>query len=347
MKFTADPGLHLWVGQHRIHPSYDGGERPGETRFRLLLPQRDIRLRSRSTRPHRTEGAMDGRVLGYRVRAIRLEAGPARIEIDPAALVGFEGFHEWETPGWIWTNGDAVIPADALARFEGEVEVTIVGESLARYEVEDPIRLQAQALLRRCLSLGDNCDLAFAQSHFDAEPLDLLRWAATPHEQLCRGLRNGFAGLGDDAHTQLVWLEAGEYRLVDARYSSFHTRVFARTDAKGEEQIRQSGIRRLRFLRGKLLHDLASGVRMAVARSRDPAVGEAEVTDLHRAFRSLTHGPLLVLRPAREASEIGTVNLRPGALLEGWHDPGVREQDCWEGLHGLCAAAEAKLTRAA
>ena len=64
-------------------------------------------------------------------------------------------------------------------------------------------------MLQFC-SLGDNCDFAAAQRAYQAEPLDLFRWARTPFVSLIRLLDNDFNGLADIKVTRLQ----SDYRVV-------------------------------------------------------------------------------------------------------------------------------------
>jgi hypothetical protein len=212
------------------------------------------------------------------------------------------------------------LPGWLFAGLSGPIALRVEGDGLGQYPPDSDTAMALQDLMRGVLSIGENCDVGFAQSHFDAEPLDLLRWSSATVDQLCFGLRCGFAGLGEPRHTQIVWTGA-EYRLVDRRYASFHTMAFEQANAAGEDRLLEDGCKRLAFLRRKLLHDLAEGRRLVVYRTRNPDFGRAERRELWSALRGLGSARLLVLTPAARVSLVGDVVTMGDGLFSGGFDP--------------------------
>ncbi len=111
---SEDADVHFLVDGRRVEPAW-----LAEDVMAVALPpgMRELRLRSRATRPSMALGGTDHRRLGVMVQAIALdEAGQATpIALDHPALC--RGFHPAETDGttpWRWTDGDAAIPMPIL-----------------------------------------------------------------------------------------------------------------------------------------------------------------------------------------------------------------------------------------
>ena len=105
------------------------------------------------------------------------------------------------------------------------------------------------ALFENFESLGDNCEFGFVRHHFHpTNTSSLLRWAGTDVDRLVQGLESGFAGVGDPAHTRLIWCER-EYALHDPRLFTTHTfqQEQAATPERAAELI-QAGAEPLRDL---------------------------------------------------------------------------------------------------
>lgn len=335
VKFLSDPALCLLDRDVLLYPYNIETNR---IEFRLPAPSSGVWLRSRSNRPARSEMSADGRVLGFSVWSVTASDGQTTRRFEPPDLAGGEGFYEPELPRHIWTNGLARLPDGLLSGLRGPITISIEGGGLERYPADADAAMELQDLMRGVLSLGANCDIGFAQEHYDAEPIDLLRWANSSFEQLCFGLRNHFAGLGEAAHGELVWADT-EYRLIDRRYASFHTMAFEPVDAAAQGKLLHDGLRRLTFLRRKLLHDLAEGRRLAVYRTRDPGFRAAEMNELHTALRKLGPSPLLVLTPAADGVVPGAVRVLHDGLFSATFDPDASGEPCFRATLELCRQA--------
>jgi hypothetical protein len=143
----------------------------------------------------------------------------------------------------------------------------------------------------RCESLGRNCEFGIVQRNLGLEPISLLRWGGADSDQaLIDGLRNEFAGLGDEMTGAEVghhwWLRCRRYQI------EFHTdEPTAVPIEKAAERVRK----RLRWLAAKLIDDVRSGERIFVYSSAlfsDPLDG----LGIADAFRSAGGcGPLLIV----------------------------------------------------
>jgi hypothetical protein len=332
---AIDPELCLFIAGVFVSPSNIDTDR---IEFELPLPSAPVWLRSRSDRPARTGLSDDNRLLGFSVWSITVSDGRTTRQFGPPELAGHEGFYEPELPRHIWTNGQALLPSKMFEGLAGPVTLCVEGNGLPSYTTQSDAALRAQEVMRSVLSLGENCDVGFAQEYYDAEPLDLLRWANARFDQLLAGLRCGFSGLGSTAETELVWVDS-EYRLIDRRYASFHTMAFAPLDAEAQAALAQTGVRRLQFLRRKLLHDLAEGRRLLVYRTRQRGFVRQDACDLLEAVRACGAAPLLVLTPARAPEEAGVVTVLGDGLFLGGFDPDVSGADTFGATMRLCQVA--------
>jgi glycosyl transferase family 61 len=169
-------------------------------------------------------------------------------------------------------------------------------------------------------SLGDNCEFGLVQRHGNAEPLGLLRFAGiflpieVRLEKLTAALERNFVGLGED-DTITVYLDGApgrrEFLVREPIYDlMYHTGVL-----EGEvalEEMRARELKRLRFLRGKLLEDLQSGDKIWVWKSA--ATSDAEqVQPLLKVLRSF--GPNTLLWVVE-----GDAEHRPGMIERLNHD---------------------------
>ena len=340
---VADPDLHLLVEGQRI--SRNGSETDGVI-FAISRPSRDVRLRSRNERPGKF-GIPDDRLLGFCLQSLTLDDGTTVRHVQVAELAEAEGFYVWEPPGQVWTNGDAVLPDGLFDGFSSPLCITINGFGMPNYPVYDESS-DPQALFRGFLSLGPTCDFAFAQGHFDAEPIDLLRWASTDLERLIAGLRSRFAELGDPGHATLALNPEGtEYRLIDPRYASFHTMVFEGLSADQQNELRLRDCRRLAFMRRKLLHDLGTGQRIAVFKFHSPDTPIAAARDLLAALRSIGPTPLLILAPVTGENTPGGVVSHGDGLFVGYFTPLTTELQAFAQLRSICARTQSLLGKTA
>jgi predicted Zn-dependent protease len=163
-------------------------------------------------------------------------------------------------------------------------------------------------------SLGSNCEFGLVQRHYLAEPLGLLRWSFVLIDELIEWLDNDFAGIGLEENTDLVGRD-GNYIVRDNRYElTMHT--FQPVGSLEHNRFFQQQCRRLRYLRGKLLDDLAAASKIFIYKAFPTATPRRDqVLRLHRALQR--HGPntLLYLELAEPGHPHGLVEeIEPGLL---------------------------------
>jgi hypothetical protein len=120
LPLTEDADLHLVVDGVRL----DGARSEGRVVFRLGGGAGEVRLVSRAASPAELGVARDPRVLGVALRRFEVWQGRrvAVVEADDDRLT--DGFHEYEAVcEHRWTDGDARLPEEMFAGFEGPVDV--------------------------------------------------------------------------------------------------------------------------------------------------------------------------------------------------------------------------------
>jgi len=174
-------------------------------------------------------------------------------------------------------------------------------------------------------SLGDNCEFGLVQRAGGAEPLGLLRFAAIyqPFEQklerLVTALDCGFEGLGAPGTiTFSLFGDPGEreYFVQETVYSlRYHSGVYE--GEAPESELEQREVRRLAFLRRKLLEDLATGEKIWVWKcSATTSVDQVE--PLLSALRRLGPNVLLWVVEAGPEHPPGSVERLGPDLLQGY-----------------------------
>ena len=139
-------------------------------------------------------------------------------------------------------------------------------------------------------SLGEDCEFGLVQRRYGAEPLDLLRWNSMALPKLLDALAARFEGIGEDAQTDLVVTELGEYHVLDRRYGlKMHT--FAYHYQVAPDVLRPKMLLRMRFLRDKIVDDLTAAKKVFVYKT--PHLDPAAMRNLHRAL--CCYGPVRLL----------------------------------------------------
>jgi tetratricopeptide (TPR) repeat protein len=141
-------------------------------------------------------------------------------------------------------------------------------------------------------SLGDTCEFGMVQRRFGAEPISLLRWTSTGPEHLAQAFETDFAGVGEPEFTVVQASAHGEYTTLDRRYHMFaHT--FTQCSVAPLEKFTAQHLKRMQYLRRKLLEDVATGEKIFVYKS-DRDVTEAQAQALFASLRRFG-GPLRLL----------------------------------------------------
>jgi hypothetical protein len=329
--FAAD--LHLLVDGQQMRPVMRGGIAV----FRLVLPATGLRLISRVNRPCDLGLNTDRRLLGLAIRALTLATPAGETRFGPDMLHPLPGFHPARPGQTLWTAGELHLP-DAWFATQGEALLRVEAWTLPAYQDASPDSAANHALMLRFENLGESCELSMAQHHFGAHPTSLLRWGNTDLPRLLAGLGNGFAGLADPAHAELVWSEtAREYKLRDPRYLSAHT--WARqpiADATERENIRLAGGARLRLLARKLMTDLRAPRRIYVFKPRLAPLALADIQTLHATLRRIGPVRLLCVNPGATLAEAGQVAAAGDGLFIGHIDRPAHSDGVHRIWHRLC-----------
>jgi hypothetical protein len=195
--------------------------------------------------------------------------------------------------------------------------------------------LPLHELMMQFESLGENCEFGLVQRRCGAEPLGLLRFASAPLPVLLAGLRERFEGLGEPSEIDIQVSEnQQEYLVVDKRFG-FLYHPWVLVGEADPEEIRQREVKRLPFLRRKLLEDLDEPHKMFVYRGmrQQPQV---LVMRLVEALRTYGPADLLWMTLHDKEHPPGIVEAVAPGLLKGYIDrfaPGENAHalslDCW------------------
>ena len=176
---------------------------------------------------------------------------------------------------------------------------------------------------------GKGCEFGIFQRELGAEPLGLLRWADFPGEHIATALETDLIGIGDAEHT-VVWDPGpghnGEWWSRDKRYW-MAMRTFVKLADMSYEQMVEVTLKRLRYLRDKLLADLSEGTKIFVYKNLIRNLTAEELLRLHRAVRRYGRNTLLVIQYEDAEHFSGTVRLADDGLLLGSIDHFSRSRD--------------------
>jgi tetratricopeptide (TPR) repeat protein len=194
----------------------------------------------------------------------------------------------------------------------------------------DHAEMPVEQLVLHFESLGGSgigCEFGLLQRFHGAEPISLLRWTEMEPEPLIAALEARLDGVGTPEQTLLYVPDHGEY-IVSDRLFGMRMHTFVRTDQVAAEKMRVQLLRRLAYLREKLLEDLRNGEKIFVYKNRNRTVTDDELQRLHAAIRSYgDNTTLLYVRIADEFHPFPTVvNPKPG-LLVGYIDRFAQSND--------------------
>jgi tetratricopeptide (TPR) repeat protein len=229
---------------------------------------------------------------------------------DYHGFLAVEGFlaqarEEWDKAAAIWGDYRKRFPNE-MAGWEHHGQ-TLQGRQMARLDVhlnrsEDlpepvvPEKIEiiedekARTLLMGFESIGHDCEFGLVQRRFGAEPLGLLRFNAVEFPGLMAAIAERFDRMGEPDVTEMITLFSGEYFVRDRRWGlGMHTFMFrGQVDA---DVVFPKMCRRIAFLRGKLLADLAEARKIFVFLA--PGLSLTDLRILHRELQSL--GPISLL----------------------------------------------------
>ena len=199
---------------------------------------------------------------------------PGNVQIERQLAMAATLRRDWARALPLWLDlkhrhpHDAGVAAgiqQALAQAQGDLEIaaadgqpapfTIPPDLLPAATADETAQSPLAKLLLGFESIGDTCEFGIVQRRFGAEPISLLRWSSTPAHHLITALNTQFAGVGEDAFT-LIKVINGEYTSRDSRYHMFN-HSFTNENTQPLEQFKKLYLRRMQYLRRKLLEDLA------------------------------------------------------------------------------------------
>jgi tetratricopeptide (TPR) repeat protein len=167
-------------------------------------------------------------------------------------------------------------------------------------------------------SIGDTCEFGIVQRRFGAEPISLLRWTSTPPHHLVTALNTQFAGVGEAEYT-LIAVINGEYTSRDKRYHMF-SHSFTNENTQTLEQFTKLYLRRMQYLRRKLLEDLADTGKIFVYKSVH-GLNDDQVRGIYDAIRRYGgRQGLLCVELENAAHPRGTLRQLDDGLFMGYID---------------------------
>ena len=164
--------------------------------------------------------------------------------------------------------------------------------------------------------LGDQCEFGVVQRRLGADPIGLFRFAAISAETLTIMLGERFDRLGDPEHTELGLTDAGEYLIRDRR-GLYHMHTFVMKDAVEPVAFLREQVRRLGYLKRKLLEDLKAGDKIFVHKSSHCRIENEALRALHAALSAYGPNTLLALRSVEDGHGPGSVDAIQDGLLVG------------------------------
>lgn len=247
-------------------------------------------------------------------RAIEFWADAVSLRINYA--VNADTAEDWGEAVRRWEAAARLMPEDANIRYchgtaiwhanlSGELSDENPAATARRPGPNDELR----EVMLAFESLGDDCEFGLIQRAARAEPIGLFRFAGAGGVQnMIHLLNTDFEALGDPEYTRLFVLPNGEYGVFDLRgFYVVHT--FVKVEAVKEDAFLQQQIRRIGFLKRKLIEDLTDAEKIFVYKSTFSVLTEEEAFGLHRGLRR--YGTNVLLGVSLEDGD-----RRAGAIVE-------------------------------
>ncbi len=256
-----------------------------------------------------------------------------------------EALERWQAAHAFHPGNPVPLPNIQLA-LEHLGRIEEAGAIAARIAAPDLSNPGLADLLMRFESLGGDCHFGIVQDRFGARPLGLLRFTATPVASLVRALEMRLEGIGDPQNTDVVVSEFDEYLTSDNRFHMVMHTYVKRESAPDIEKQSAKFLQRLRFLRRKMLEDLAAAEKIFVYASRAP-YRESDAFGLWRQLRSYGDNRLLFVVEATDANPPGTVVALNDSLAIGHAAHFDNEAPALADWLRLCQQAAATMPAAA
>ncbi len=168
---------------------------------------------------------------------------------------------------------------------------------------DDPARLKR--LMMKFESLGDNCEFGLVQRHFGAEPLGLFRFAGLRPETQVDLIQEKFERLGDPAHS-FVKETPDDYVIEDDR-GLYEMHTFLRRNDIEPDKLRVQQIKRIDFLKRKIIEDLEAGEKIFVCKDSKFPITDELLSKISNAMAAYGPGLLLGIRVADAQNPRGSL----------------------------------------
>jgi hypothetical protein len=196
-------------------------------------------------------------------------------------------------------------------------------ETTAIATAERMTGMSARELMMKFDSLGDNCELGFVQRRCGAEPLGLFRFSSGHLWQVVRGIENEFDGLANELNVQVEGTTYPEWMVHERNYDiRYHTWIPG--DQITEQEIRAQELKRLKFLRRKLLEDISEAGKIFVVKRVGRPITLEELLPLHIRLNRHAANWLLCVQPADENHPAGLVEEVFPQIMRGYVDRFIR-----------------------
>ncbi len=252
-------------------------------------------------------------------RALEESPNDIALNIHSARLAEAEG--DWKTAVQWWDRAHRLAPDDLNVRNARGDAIWHAGLSNSQIASQSEPREAAPESLRDLAlafeGLGDNCEFGSIQRRAGVEPIGLFRFAAVHPPTLIKLLDNDFDVLGDPEQTYLDPTESGEYLVRDKRgYYQLHS--FIRVNAVDADKFLAEQIRRINFLKRKLISDLNAADKIFVYKQSKAAITDAELLGIHQAMQRFGDNTLLGMRLADENNPAGSISVLRNRLYVGY-----------------------------
>jgi hypothetical protein len=320
---VAAPGAHALILQLRPHVN---GERLQAQRLSLI-------------------------VNGVRFVNFTLEGPTTRACIIPGDILGNRPIVKllFETPGAVspkHIDGSPDQRPLAVA-FIQAVFCPVIDQADLSTEPNAEPSSQSQAmslsdLMLQFESLGQNCEFGLVQRHYQAEPLGLFRFSSTPLPKLLLALENQLNGLGEQGSLTVSVSHNGRELMVEDERFGFLYHAWVKTGEQTIEAVQDRELKRLPFLKRKLLQDLELGEKVFVFHAMRP-IPEEEVFPLAAILQCYGPNTLLFVTLADHDHPAGTVKIQSPGFLVGYLDRFAPPEDAvdasFEAWSDICRQA--------